>query len=287
MVKDGTTYRIVSDECGSPRLVINSDTGEIAQELDYDSYGRITKDTNPGFQPFGFAGGLYDSDTGLTHLGARDYDAETGRFISQDPIGFSGGDTNLYAYSAGDPINSFDPTELGFWSTVGAVGDFLSTPFDWAAGGINWASDTTGLTSAANNAAAYYARIATDPNATWYKRWAANTGGLFASLVACDNAGNTALTLMPVLPVGRYLGRIRSAEKLYSTPAGRLLSYHYLTKWGPIRNIPGSVVDEAIDHGTIVKELSDRIVFYDSKNDVTVVLSKTTNKILSARRGSP
>ena len=34
--------------------------------------GNITSDTNPGFQPFGFAGGLYDTDTGLTRFGARD-----------------------------------------------------------------------------------------------------------------------------------------------------------------------------------------------------------------------
>ncbi len=34
---------------------------------------------NPSFQPFGFAGGLYDLDTKLTRFGARDYDAETSR----------------------------------------------------------------------------------------------------------------------------------------------------------------------------------------------------------------
>ena len=53
MVKDGKTYRIVSDERGSPRLIVNSETGEVAQELEYDFYGRVNKDTNPGFQPFG------------------------------------------------------------------------------------------------------------------------------------------------------------------------------------------------------------------------------------------
>ena len=41
-------------------------------------------DTNPGFQPFGFAGGLYDPDTGLVRFGARDYDAETGRWTSKE-----------------------------------------------------------------------------------------------------------------------------------------------------------------------------------------------------------
>jgi RHS repeat-associated protein len=54
-------------------------------------------DSNPGFQPFGFAGGLYDRDTGLVRFGARDYDAETGRWTARDPILFAGGQGNLYA----------------------------------------------------------------------------------------------------------------------------------------------------------------------------------------------
>lgn len=32
----------------------------VAQRMEYDEFGLITQDTNPGFQPFGFAGGLYD-----------------------------------------------------------------------------------------------------------------------------------------------------------------------------------------------------------------------------------
>ncbi|MFZ1827466.1 MAG: RHS repeat-associated core domain-containing protein [Candidatus Competibacteraceae bacterium] len=60
-------------------------------------------DTNPGFQPFGFAGGLYDQDTGLVRFGARDYDPETGRWTAKDPILFAGGDANLFAYVAAIP----------------------------------------------------------------------------------------------------------------------------------------------------------------------------------------
>jgi RHS repeat-associated protein len=70
----------------------------------------VLVDTNPGFQPFGFAGGLYDAETGLTRFGARDYDAETGRWTSKDPIRFEGGDANLYGYVLGDPVNFTDPS---------------------------------------------------------------------------------------------------------------------------------------------------------------------------------
>lgn len=110
MIKGGVTYRIISDHLGSPRLVINTTTGTVTQRMDYDVFGNVMNDTNPGFQPFGFAGGLYDQHTKLTRFGARDYDAETGRWTSKDPIQFDGDDSNLFGYVAQNPISSIDPT---------------------------------------------------------------------------------------------------------------------------------------------------------------------------------
>jgi RHS repeat-associated protein len=112
MVKSGVTYRIVSDNLGSPRLVINVVDGSIEQRMDYDSWGNVIVDTNPGFQPFGYAGGIYDQHTGLTRFGARDYDAASARWTSKDPIRFGGRDVNLYGYTLGDPVNFIDPTGL-------------------------------------------------------------------------------------------------------------------------------------------------------------------------------
>jgi len=117
MIKEGIIYRFISDHLGSPRLIVNATTGAITQRLDYDSFGNIIQDTNPGFQPFGFAGGIYDLDTKLTQFGVREYDPKIGRWTSKDPIGFAGGDTNLYGYVVGDPINLFDLNGLlpGDW----------------------------------------------------------------------------------------------------------------------------------------------------------------------------
>ncbi|MCZ7619695.1 MAG: hypothetical protein M5U32_15880 [Myxococcota bacterium] len=109
MVKGGVTYRILSDQVGSVRLVVNADNGAIVQRIDYDSFGVVTQDTNPGFQPFGFAGGLMDPDTGLVRFGARDYDPQVGRWTSKDPIRFDGRIPNLFAYGYQDPINQIDP----------------------------------------------------------------------------------------------------------------------------------------------------------------------------------
>ena len=80
IIKGANTYRIVTDARGSPRLVINTQTGAVEQRMDYDAFGNLTGDTNPGLQPFGFAGGIYDRDTALTRFGARDYDSQIGRW---------------------------------------------------------------------------------------------------------------------------------------------------------------------------------------------------------------
>ncbi|HOV98335.1 MAG TPA: RHS repeat-associated core domain-containing protein [Bacteroidota bacterium] len=112
MIKDGATYQLITDHLGSVRLVINIATGTVMQRLDYDEYGNVTYDTNPDFQPFGFCGGLYDAQTKLVRFGYRDYDAETGRWTSKDPIGFGGGVSNVYVYCLNDPINFVDPSGL-------------------------------------------------------------------------------------------------------------------------------------------------------------------------------
>lgn len=65
-------------------------------------------DTSAGFQPFGFAGGVYDRDTKLVRFGARDYDAELGRWTSKDRLLAS----NRYAYAFGNPLKYTDPLGL-------------------------------------------------------------------------------------------------------------------------------------------------------------------------------
>jgi RHS repeat-associated protein len=108
MVKGGVTYRILADHLGSPRLVVNATTGQVVQRMDYNEFGRVILDTNPGFQPFGFAAGLYDQQTGLVRFGARDYDPDIGRWTAKDPILFGGRSPNLFEYTFSDPINFAD-----------------------------------------------------------------------------------------------------------------------------------------------------------------------------------
>jgi RHS repeat-associated protein len=120
MTRGGATYRIVTDSRGSVRLVVDASSGAIAQRLDYDAFGNVTQDSSPGFQPFGFASGLYDPDTQLTHFGMREYDAATGRWTTRDPILFAAGEANTYAYVGNDPINRVDRSGLDDPGGLGA-----------------------------------------------------------------------------------------------------------------------------------------------------------------------
>jgi RHS repeat-associated protein len=131
MVHGTTTYRVIADHLGTPRQLVNVATGAIGQRLDVDEFGRVLSDSNPGFQPFGFAGGLYDPDTGLVRFGARDYDPITGRWTARDPILFDAGQANLYAYVGNDPINRTDPTGLDPQRRLECIEDcYTPTSFD-------------------------------------------------------------------------------------------------------------------------------------------------------------
>jgi RHS repeat-associated protein len=113
MTRSGTTYYLSYDQVGSLRLVADA-SGNVAKRINYDSFGNVIGDTNPTFEvAFGFAGGLHDRDTGLVRFGYRDYDPDVGRWTAKDPIGFGGGDTDLYGYCLNDPVNRVDPK--GLW----------------------------------------------------------------------------------------------------------------------------------------------------------------------------
>lgn len=63
VVAGGVTYRIYADHLGSPRRVVNLTSGVVVQSLRFDEYGYLIADTNPGFLPFGFAGGFDSAET--------------------------------------------------------------------------------------------------------------------------------------------------------------------------------------------------------------------------------
>ncbi|GEM_PF-3196775 len=126
LIKEDKIYRILSDPLGSPRLVVDIHDGTVVQRLDYDVFGKVTQDTQPGFQPFGFAGGLYDADTGLVRFGVREYDAETGRWTTLEP------NARVSAYALNNPIEQLaklSPSPTRFLELQVNIASRLFTPF--------------------------------------------------------------------------------------------------------------------------------------------------------------
>jgi RHS repeat-associated protein len=116
--RGGQTYRVVSDHLGSPRYVVNvANAGDVPLTASYTSFGEATG-TGLDWMPFGFAGGIYDDDSGLVRFGARDYDPNVGRWVSKDPIRFYGRQGNFYVYVGNDPVNLNDPSGLQYAGTT-------------------------------------------------------------------------------------------------------------------------------------------------------------------------
>jgi RHS repeat-associated protein len=88
----------------------------ITEKYAYDEFGKAlsVSETLNISNPFRYVGkyGVMDEGNGLLFMRARYYDVETGRFISKDPLGFEGGDLNLYSYLSGNPITEIDPEGL-------------------------------------------------------------------------------------------------------------------------------------------------------------------------------
>ncbi|MHB9050224.1 MAG: RHS repeat-associated core domain-containing protein, partial [Pirellulales bacterium] len=106
---------------------------------------------NSAEQPrFTYTARELDSDTGLYYYRARWYDAATGKFMSEDPIDFAGGDQNLYRYVRNSPLLYTDPSGLiNWWNVL----DKTLLPVEVAATAITGAADgfTMGLTDIARN----------------------------------------------------------------------------------------------------------------------------------------
>ena len=67
-----TRFCTLSIDVVESGLIVDASSGQVMQRIDYDRWGQVTSDTNPGFQPFGFGAGLLDRDTQLIRFGARD-----------------------------------------------------------------------------------------------------------------------------------------------------------------------------------------------------------------------
>jgi RHS repeat-associated protein len=120
MQRGTTTDYYEADGLGSITS-LTAANGSIVQTYAYDSFGNTTNSTGSVTNFFRYTGREFDTETGLYFIRARYFDPTAGRFISEDPIRFSGG-VNFYRYVGNNPVNLIDPFGLGPWGTgIGAA----------------------------------------------------------------------------------------------------------------------------------------------------------------------
>ena len=129
-------YWELTDRLGSVRDVIDNNTGAVQDAITYDSYGNITSQTNPAcLGRYAWTGREFDVETDLQYNRARYYDPSTGRWMSQDPLGFDAGDSNLYRYCQNSPTKYTDPSgevlRVGGTNDAALKNEFLGCSKKW------------------------------------------------------------------------------------------------------------------------------------------------------------
>jgi RHS repeat-associated protein len=110
----------LGDHLNTIRDVVAHDGSDwnIVNHVTIDSFGRRTAESDDTIEVFhGLGGRPYDEETGLQNHHHRWYSVDSGRWISEDPIGFGGGHANLNVYTGNSPVNGVDPSGLvpGGW----------------------------------------------------------------------------------------------------------------------------------------------------------------------------
>jgi RHS repeat-associated protein len=112
------TSAFLTDALGTTLALANA-SGAITTQYAYEPFGKTSTSGPSSTNPYQFTGRENDG-TGLYFHRARYYSPTFQRFIPQDPIGFGGGDANLYAYVLENPVNYTDPS-----------GERLIVPWPW------------------------------------------------------------------------------------------------------------------------------------------------------------
>ncbi len=113
----GTIQWGLSDQVHTIRDIGRWDSGtsdfEIANHRVFDTFGKLESEMDSSIDlAFAFNGKWTESETGYTHHLNRWYDAVIGKWLSEDPIGFSAGDANLTRFVGNQALSHFDPDGL-------------------------------------------------------------------------------------------------------------------------------------------------------------------------------
>ena len=111
MTYNNAYYFYQNDHLGTPQKLV-AQNGSVVWSATYSAFGEATVDTEYITNNLRFPGQYYDAETGLHYNHQRYYEPQRGRYITTDPIGFQGGDMNLYRYTENNPVNVIDPYGL-------------------------------------------------------------------------------------------------------------------------------------------------------------------------------
>jgi len=108
----GTTSEFYEQDGLESVTSLSGPAGAIADTYTYNSFGILTAATGSSGNPFQYTGRDYDPETGLRYYRARYYLGDSGRFLSEDPLMFTGGGANFYIYVKNNATNLQDPLGL-------------------------------------------------------------------------------------------------------------------------------------------------------------------------------
>jgi hypothetical protein len=193
------------------------------------------------------------------------------KFLTVDPDVADTGQP--YAYAEDDPVNGSDPSGLcvSLFNVVcvggGSVTSTLSFRFD----------PTAGAEGLANFGAGFANTVVST----------ATLGHVQVPQPFCGDTLHASYDLGSWSPFILLGGDADAGGGEYGqTPEGRPFTQHYGTETGPIRNIPGSIVDQTINDYPGVPGRNGTTIHYDPNNNVTVVTGRG-GSIVSARKGPP
>jgi RHS repeat-associated protein len=175
----GTAAWYLTDDQGSVRKIVNLAGTSVLDAVTYDAFGNVKSESSAAQgDAYKFQGGRFDGVTGLILFGRRYYNPGSGTWLQRDPIGFAGGQTNLYSFVGNSPTNSADPSGLArvnfhiFSQLKGPLG--IGADFGWVTGpggavtphlsvGVGWG---TGFSLPNFQPLPFHGNVTFDPTAT-------------------------------------------------------------------------------------------------------------------------
>ena len=226
----GSQYYYHADGEGSIRLLTDVN-GQIANRYDYDSYGqRLSVIESLPLQPYGWKGREWIPGPNIYYNRARFYDPVLGRFMSQDPLGYGGGDWNQYSFGWNNPRNWNDPSGMSVAIEYGGELAVADTAL------LNGVSITTGIATGAEAAELLTEGHLSSPS-TIAAELACNLF-IIADAFAATASGNTVIN-----KAGCTVANTPSQSRSIPTPPPPKKGCTAICRADANDNIPGNIKD--------------------------------------------